>query len=144
MVGERYDVKVLCISSEARSSPRWRQGGSEAVDPCADHSIVYSTHSVIQVQISTSSPCLFLQSAIAYSSVFLSQILSFRKEVMAPARTKKVQTSPGTSPTARPQTVTLQSPTMTPLQSPQKKSVMITEGQKQALIDNLQLESEHF
>ena len=60
---------------------------------------------------------------------------------MAPARAKKTRSSTETSSTARPQTVTLQSPARTPVQSPQKKSVTITEGQKQALIDNLQLES---
>lgn len=61
---------------------------------------------------------------------------------MAPTRTKKVQSSTDASSAARPQIVTLQSPATTPVQSPKKKSTMITEGQKQALIDNLQLESE--
>ncbi|KAF6236610.1 hypothetical protein HO173_005391 [Letharia columbiana] len=59
---------------------------------------------------------------------------------MAPPRTKKVRSSTDSSSTARPQTVTLQSPARTPVQSPRKRSMTITEGQKQALIDNLQLE----
>lgn len=60
---------------------------------------------------------------------------------MAPAHTKKARSPTGISSTARSQAVTLQSPARTPVQSPQKKNVTITEGQKQALIDNLQLES---
>ncbi|KAL8992540.1 MAG: hypothetical protein Q9169_007027, partial [Polycauliona sp. 2 TL-2023] len=36
--------------------------------------------------------------------------------------------------------VGFQSPAMTPTQSPSKRSIMITQRQKQALIDNLQLE----
>ncbi|KAL9137613.1 MAG: hypothetical protein Q9175_001164 [Cornicularia normoerica] len=59
---------------------------------------------------------------------------------MAPARTKKARSSTETSSTACPQSVTLQSPARTPVQSPRKRSMTITEGQKQALIDNLQLE----
>lgn len=38
------------------------------------------------------------------------------------------------------QTVALESPTRTPEHSPQSKILGITEAQKQALIDNLQLE----
>ena len=37
-------------------------------------------------------------------------------------------------------TVAIQSPARTPTQSPSKRPIMITQGQKQALIDNLQLE----
>ncbi len=37
--------------------------------------------------------------------------------------------------------VTIKSPDATPTRSPSKRSIMITQGQKQALIDNLQLES---
>ncbi|KAI4141534.1 MAG: hypothetical protein L6R39_005287, partial [Caloplaca ligustica] len=37
-------------------------------------------------------------------------------------------------------TVTIQSPVATPTRSPSKRPIMITQGQKQALIDNLQLE----
>lgn len=59
---------------------------------------------------------------------------------MAPTRTKKTRSSTEISSTAPPQTVTLQSPARTPVRSPQKRSMTITEGQKQALIDNLQLE----
>ncbi|CAF9908837.1 MAG: hypothetical protein ALECFALPRED_005069 [Alectoria fallacina] len=59
---------------------------------------------------------------------------------MAPARSKKAQSSTEISSAARPQNSTLQSPTRTPVQSLQKRSMTITEGQKQALIDNLQLE----
>ena len=62
---------------------------------------------------------------------------------MAPGRTKKVRSSTEIGSTARPQTVTLQSPARTPVQSPEKRSMTITQGQKQALIDNLQLESEY-
>ncbi|MCJ1470816.1 hypothetical protein MMC07_009463 [Pseudocyphellaria aurata] len=40
------------------------------------------------------------------------------------------------------QTVTIQSPSRTPPSSPRKKAVRITQGQKQALIDNLQLEGD--
>ncbi|KAI4237163.1 MAG: hypothetical protein L6R40_005941 [Gallowayella cf. fulva] len=41
---------------------------------------------------------------------------------------------------APPKTVGFQSPATTPTQAPSKRPVMITQGQKQALIDNLQLE----
>lgn len=37
--------------------------------------------------------------------------------------------------------VMIKSPDATPTRSPSKRSIMITQGQKQALIDNLQLES---
>ncbi len=59
---------------------------------------------------------------------------------MAPARTKKRKTSSENEPSARPQTVAPHSPARTPMRSPQKRIVSITEAQKQALIDNLQLE----
>jgi len=59
---------------------------------------------------------------------------------MAPNRVKKGRSSTDNNPPARP--ITLQSPPRTPMQSPQKRVVGITEGQKQALIDNLQLEGE--
>ena len=72
------------------------------------------------------------------------QLFPIPIEAMAPARTKKPRTSTEASSIARPQTITLQSPTKTPVHSPQKQSITITEGQKQALIDNLQLESENF
>lgn len=61
---------------------------------------------------------------------------------MAPNRVKKARPSTDNSPPARP--IALQSPARTPVQSPQKRAVSITEGQKQALIDNLQLESKPF
>ncbi|MCJ1458461.1 hypothetical protein MMC28_008834 [Mycoblastus sanguinarius] len=60
---------------------------------------------------------------------------------MAPTRTKKARLSTDNISTARPQLVATKSPTRTPIQSPQKKATRITEIQKQALIDNLQLES---
>ncbi|KAL8717601.1 MAG: hypothetical protein Q9225_005171 [Loekoesia sp. 1 TL-2023] len=44
------------------------------------------------------------------------------------------------SEVAQPKTVAIQSPTATTTQSPSKRPIMITQGQKQALIDNLQLE----
>ena len=59
---------------------------------------------------------------------------------MAPARTKKRKSSAENGREARPQTIALKSPTRTPIHSPQKRVVSITEAQKQALIDNLQLE----
>ncbi|KAL8839997.1 MAG: hypothetical protein Q9170_001539 [Blastenia crenularia] len=43
---------------------------------------------------------------------------------------------------SRPKTVAIQSPSATATQSPSKRPMIITLGQKQALIDNLQLESE--
>lgn len=49
-------------------------------------------------------------------------------------------TSHGTDTQQR--NVTLQSPARTPTRSPVKKPMMITEAQKQALIDNLQLEGQ--
>lgn len=44
---------------------------------------------------------------------------------------------------SRQQTVTIQCPARTPASSPRRKAVGITQGQKQALIDNLQLEGEN-
>lgn len=44
---------------------------------------------------------------------------------------------------SRQQIVTIQSPARTPSSSPRRKAVGITQGQKQALIDNLQLEGEY-
>ena len=44
------------------------------------------------------------------------------------------------SPSTRPQTIALKSPLRTPKRTPQKRLLGITEVQKQALIDNLQLE----
>ena len=66
-----------------------------------------------------------------------------QESIMAPTRTKKARSPIETTPTARLQTVTLQSPAKIPVQSTQNRSFAITEGQKQALIDNLQLESEY-
>lgn len=43
---------------------------------------------------------------------------------------------------SRHQTITIQSPVRTPNESPKKIAIGITQAQKQALIDNLQLESE--
>ena len=60
---------------------------------------------------------------------------------MAPGRVKKNRHSSDNETQARSQTVAVKSPIRTPVGSPQKKSMGITEGQKQALIDNLQLES---
>ena len=66
---------------------------------------------------------------------------------MAPARTKMNTSSSAhdniSGLPSRQQTVTIQSPARTPPTSPRKKAVGITQGQKQALIDNLQLEGEH-
>ncbi|MCJ1263122.1 hypothetical protein MMC22_002992 [Lobaria immixta] len=63
---------------------------------------------------------------------------------MAPARTKMNTSSSAHDNIeglpSRQQTVTIQSPARTPPTSPRKKAVGITQGQKQALIDNLQLE----
>ena len=62
---------------------------------------------------------------------------------MAPVRTKKTTATAETTADdalSEQRNVTLQSPTRTPTQSPIKKAMMITESQKQALIDNLQLE----
>lgn len=66
---------------------------------------------------------------------------------MAPVRTK-LNTSPSAHDDtndlpSRQQTVTIQLPAITPVSSPRKKAGGITQGQKQALIDNLQLEGEH-
>ena len=61
---------------------------------------------------------------------------------MAPGRVKKSRHSSDNETQARSQTVAVKPPLRTPLVSPKKKSMGITEGQKQALIDNLQLESE--
>ena len=60
---------------------------------------------------------------------------------MPPGRVKKDRHSSDNGTQARSQTVAVKSPIRTPMGSPQKKSIGITEGQKQALIDNLQLES---
>ena len=60
---------------------------------------------------------------------------------MAPNRVKKNRNSLDNKPPARSQTVAVKSPIRTPEQSPQKGTMEISEGQKQALIDNLQLES---
>lgn len=60
---------------------------------------------------------------------------------MAPNRVKKNRNSLDNKPPARSQTVAVKSPIRTPEQSPQKRTMEISEGQKQALIDNLQLES---
>ncbi len=70
----------------------------------------------------------------------LTSILAF---TMAPTRTKKTATPDETIPSEdmpQQRIVTMQSPARKPLQSPVKKPLMITESQKQALIDNLQLE----
>ena len=61
---------------------------------------------------------------------------------MPPGRVKKNRYSSENETQARSQTVAVNSPLSTPVGSPKKKSMGITEGQKQALIDNLQLESE--
>lgn len=67
--------------------------------------------------------------------------------VMAPVRTKLNASSLAhddiDDPPSRHQIVSIQSPARTPASSPRKKAVGITQGQKQALIDNLQLEGEH-
>ena len=60
---------------------------------------------------------------------------------MAPNRVKKTRNSADNNAPARSQTVAVKSPTRTPEQSPQKMAMGISEGQKQTLIDNLQLES---
>ena len=60
---------------------------------------------------------------------------------MAPGRIKKTRHSSDNETQARSQNVAVKSPIRTPVRSPQKKPMGITEGQKQALIDNLQLES---
>lgn len=60
---------------------------------------------------------------------------------MAPGRVKKIRHSLDNETQARSQTVAVKSPIRTPVGGPQKKPMGITEGQKQALIDNLQLES---
>lgn len=63
---------------------------------------------------------------------------------MAPLRTKKTAVAvESSSDEAVPQhrNVAIQSPARTPTRSPAKQPMMITEAQKQALIDNLQLES---
>ena len=54
---------------------------------------------------------------------------------MAPARNKKTRTSIDSDISTRQQL-----PAATPHQSPRKRIMSITEAQKQALIDNLQLE----
>ncbi|KAL9047265.1 MAG: hypothetical protein Q9214_000118 [Letrouitia sp. 1 TL-2023] len=63
---------------------------------------------------------------------------------MPPARNKKARPVSAehneTEATVAHHMVTLQSPVTTPTQSPTKKPVMISQSQKQALIDNLQLE----
>ncbi|KAL2058432.1 hypothetical protein ABVK25_001160 [Lepraria finkii] len=59
---------------------------------------------------------------------------------MAPNRVKKTRNSTDNNAPARSQTVAVKSPTRTPEQSPQKMAMGISEGQKQTLIDNLQLE----
>jgi len=66
---------------------------------------------------------------------------------MAPPRTKKTTALDETitsDNTLQQSIVTTHSPARTPLQSPVKKPLMITESQKQALIDNLQLEGMDF
>lgn len=64
---------------------------------------------------------------------------------MAPNRSKAIKTStsdrPHESP-SRQQTITIQSPARTPNRSPRKMAIGITQAQKQALIDNLQLEGQ--
>lgn len=60
--------------------------------------------------------------------------------VMAPSRTKKARTSTTSDTSSRLEVVPTQSPARTPTRSPQKRVMGITESQKQALIDNLQLE----
>ena len=60
---------------------------------------------------------------------------------MAPARIKKAEASSELMEKNEQQrNVILQSPSRTPTQSRAKKPLIITEAQKQALIDNLQLE----
>lgn len=64
---------------------------------------------------------------------------------MAPTRPKKTAAPEETITSdivPQQSIITMQSPSRTPLQSPVKKPLMITESQKQALIDNLQLEGE--
>lgn len=88
-------------------------------------------------------PLRIVSSKIVNLAALSLQLFPVPANIMAPARTKKAQSSTEISSTARPQTVTLQSPARTPVQSPQKRSMTVTEGQKQALVDNLQLESEN-
>lgn len=59
---------------------------------------------------------------------------------MAPKKQKNMKTSGDSEAFTRPQTITTKSPARTPIQSPRKKTGGITVAQKQALIDNLQLE----
>ena len=62
---------------------------------------------------------------------------------MAPARTKKVKASPSDTVPSRSRAMAIKSPARTPIASPSKRgptATGITAGQKQALIDNLQLE----
>jgi len=88
-------------------------------------------------------PALFIpkpRGRTLYQYEGLTSILAF---TMAPTRTKKTATPDETIPSEdmpQQRIVTMQSPARTPLQSPVKKPLMITESQKQALIDNLQLE----
>lgn len=67
---------------------------------------------------------------------------------MAPVRTKLNMSSAAQDDIddlpSHQQTVTIQSPSKTPASSPRKKAVGITQGQKQALIDNLQLEGDTY
>ena len=64
---------------------------------------------------------------------------------MAPVRSKKPKSTSSdnndmSSQPSHYQKVAIKSPARTPIQSPRQKTVTITQGQKQALIDNLQLE----
>lgn len=64
---------------------------------------------------------------------------------MAPSRSKALKPIIGDEVhelPSRQQTITIQSPVTTPNQSSSKMVIGITQAQKQALIDNLQLESE--
>lgn len=72
----------------------------------------------------------------------------YTSAAVAPARTKtRNSSSPGNATAnfpAPPKMVATKSPARTPIASPGKKTLKITQGQKQALIDNLQLESRNF
>ena len=124
---KKQDVEWGC----QRSSKKTDGAKTAANDPCADLCL---HKSIIRIVSST----------IANLAELSFQLFLTPKQVMAPTRTKKPRSSTGTSSTAPPQTVALQLPARTPIHSPQKRSMTITDGQKQALIDNLQLESEHF
>lgn len=109
--------------------------GAKTASPLADPCANLCLHK-FKLQL----PLRILSSKIVNLAALSLQLFPVPTKIMAPARTKKVQSSTETSSTARPQTVTLQSPARTPVQSPQKRSMTVTEGQKQALVDNLQLE----